>query len=141
MTPRRRDTQHYPTVADAMISNPKLCDEATTVADVRRLFLDSHVHMAVVMRDARVISLVERSDLDTHLPDNAPVAGFGRLEGRVVAADESLASVHRTMRRNSQRRLAVIDSDDKLIGLLCLKRILAGFCTDQDVQARMISKA
>ncbi len=34
------------------------------------------------------------------------------------------------------RRLAVVDDNGLLMGLLCLKRKLTGFCSDADVAAR-----
>jgi hypothetical protein len=34
------------------------------------------------------------------------------------------------------RRLAVVDGQGSLLGLLCLKRHLGGFCSDADVAAR-----
>jgi hypothetical protein len=38
-------------------------------------------------------------------------------------------------------RLAVVDDDGVLTGLLCLKRKLTGFCTDADVAARAAERA
>ncbi len=35
-----------------------------------------------------------------------------------------------------RRRLAVVDERGALLGLLCLKRRLTGFCSDADVAAR-----
>jgi hypothetical protein len=35
-----------------------------------------------------------------------------------------------------ERRRAVIDADGRLLGLLCLKSRLTGFCSDSDVAAR-----
>jgi hypothetical protein len=35
------------------------------------------------------------------------------------------------------RRLAVVGDSDVLLGLLCLKRHLGGFCSDTDVCRRM----
>ena len=35
-----------------------------------------------------------------------------------------------------RRRVAVINNDGRLLGLLCLKASQAGFCSDQDVRAR-----
>lgn len=40
------------------------------------------------------------------------------------------------MVRLGQRRLAVVDADNRLLGLLCLKRDLSGFCTDSGFNAR-----
>jgi predicted transcriptional regulator len=136
--PRRRNYPHgSAVVADAMISNPKMCDEAATVEDVQWLFFDSHVHAALITRGRLLIAMIERSDLGPNLPNTASVAGLGRLRGRVVAADEPLAPIHRRMLRTNRRRLAVISSSGELIGLLCLKRTLNGYCSDHDVLARI----
>jgi CBS domain-containing protein len=135
--PRRGDPSGATTVADAMISNPKLSDETATVADLRHLFFDSHVRVALVARDRQLIAVIERCDLGAQLAGTASIAGLGRLHGRIVGADEPLARVQRRMQSNNQRRLAVIDPDGELIGLLCLKHNLTGFCSDQDIQARM----
>ena len=35
-----------------------------------------------------------------------------------------------------QRRRAVVDDSGRLLGLLCLKQRLTGFCSDDDVAAR-----
>jgi hypothetical protein len=35
-----------------------------------------------------------------------------------------------------RRRLAVIDAQQRLLGLLCLKRTRDGFCSEQDLQSR-----
>ena len=42
------------------------------------------------------------------------------------------------MREQGTRRLAVVDDDGDLLGLLCLKRTLDGFCSDADVRARAL---
>ena len=40
------------------------------------------------------------------------------------------------MSATSSRRLAVVDDDHRLLGLLCLKRSGSGFCSDDDVISR-----
>jgi hypothetical protein len=115
------------TVADAMVSEPKLFGRTATIGDVRALFLDDHVHAALIVADGVLISVIHRSDLDPALPYAKPAARFGRLHNRVVRATESLDFIKRQMISTGQRRLA---------GLLCLKGSLAGFCSDQDVRSR-----
>jgi hypothetical protein len=44
------------------------------------------------------------------------------------------------MRAQSTRRLAVVDGTGRLVGLLCLKRTLDGFCSDADVRARAVER-
>lgn len=38
------------------------------------------------------------------------------------------------------RRLAVVDHDGTLLGLMCLKRTRTGFCSDEDVASRAQSQ-
>jgi hypothetical protein len=44
---------------------------------------------------------------------------------------------HQLLLSTGQRRRAVVDHSGRLLGLLCLKRRLTGFCSDNDVAARL----
>ncbi len=124
------------TVAPAMIREPKLLDDRASIGDVRALLSDEHVHAALIVRAGRLLAVVERADMDPQLPDAAPALPLGRLTDRIVGADTSLAVAHRRMQVGGRRRLAVVDADGALIGLLCLKRSGIGFCSEDDVRAR-----
>lgn len=119
-----------------MLREPKLCDPLTSVDELRTLFLDDHVHAALIVSDGVLLSVIQRPDLDTDLPGTERGARLGRLRGRVVHPDATLDETHGVMISTGQRRLAVLDSRGRLLGLLCLKRSLAGFCSDQDVRSR-----
>ena len=124
------------TVADAMLHAPKLSEPGSTVGDLRRLFLDDHVHAALVVADGRLVCVVYRVDLDPVLPDSQPAARVGDLGDRVVRGDDPLDVVKLQMISDGRRRLAVVDEAGRLMGLLCLKRSLSGFCSDDDVCSR-----
>jgi len=123
------------TVADAMIRSPKICGPHATVADVRALFVDDHVHAALVVADERVLAVVERGDL-AGAADDQPAHEVGQVEGRTVEAEADLEDTRRRMVTEPTRRLAVVDRQQALLGLLCLKRTGRGFCSDADVAAR-----
>jgi molybdopterin-guanine dinucleotide biosynthesis protein A len=131
-------SRHRPgdAVADAMIRYPKCSDRAATVADMRRLLDDDHVHAALIVDRGRLLAVIERSDLGSGIADDAPAYLLGRLADRVVAATEPLKDAHRRMQAAGQRRLAVTGADGDLLGLLCLKRSGTGFCTDQGIRDR-----
>jgi len=40
------------------------------------------------------------------------------------------------MQRTGRRRLAVVDGEGRLVGLLCLKASGSGFCSNEDVASR-----
>jgi hypothetical protein len=123
------------TVADATIHRPTLCGPAATVADARTIFSDDHVQAVLVVDGGTLVAVVERNDLAGATPD-APALGVGCLTGRTVEAHADLDHTWRLMTAGRRRRLAVVDRQGILLGLLCLKRSGKGFCTDADVAAR-----
>jgi CBS domain-containing protein len=118
-----------------MLRCAKVHRQAATVAEVRALFADDHVHCALLAEAGRLVAVVERDDLGPG-PAGALAAGYGTLAGRVVHPGADLAATHRSMLGQGRRRLAVVDADGMLLGLLCLKRSSLGFCSDADVAAR-----
>ncbi|HJQ00718.1 MAG TPA: CBS domain-containing protein [Jatrophihabitans sp.] len=123
-------------VADAMVRHPKLCPVDVTVGQVQALFRDLHVHAALVVAAGQLVSVLERDDVGGLSNRAERAAPFGRLAGRTVPATAPLDAIHREMLSIGQRRLAVVDGDQHLLGLLCLKATSTGFCSDRDVQAR-----
>ncbi|WP_375487413.1 HPP family protein [uncultured Jatrophihabitans sp.] len=128
------------TVADVMVRRPRTWPAELTVAQARQVLQDDHVHAVLVVEDTRLLAVVDRSDLGDAEP--VDVAGrLGRLEGRTVAPDAELEPVRLALVRSGRRRLAVVDTEQRLLGLLCLKRTGLGFCTDDDVEARAADRA
>ncbi len=128
------------TVRQAMIRHAKTFPAQATVADVRRLLDDPHVHAALILAHAdTLVAVIERADLSAAVAPNEEAARLGRLEGRTTTADAPLASTRDAMSTTGQRRLAVIDTRHRLLGLLCLKASGLGFCSDRDVYARSIN--
>jgi CBS domain-containing protein len=128
-------------VADAMISAPKLCRATATVEQVRQLFQDAHVHAALLVDDGILLAVVERRDLVSAHDGGEAALGRGSVRDRVVRPGQPLVRTWVQMVTSGQRRLAVVDADDRLLGLLCLKRSGTGFCSDRDVRARRVDQA
>ncbi|MFI5623419.1 hypothetical protein ACIA03_08140 [Nocardioides sp. NPDC051685] len=123
------------TVADAMVHRPKLLPATATGRDVRELFLDDHVHAALVCDGERLLTVIERQDL-TEARDDEPATALGTLSGRTVDPGADLWSTWTWMTGAGVRRLAVVE-DGRCVGLLCLKRSGRGFCCDAGVWARV----
>jgi len=119
-----------------MVAIPVFHDSEATVGELRRLFADEHVHMALLLDGRRLVAAVERRDLEQNVADDAPARSLASLDGRTVAADAPLAEVLESMRVLGRRRLAVTDERGDLLGLLCLKVSGLGFCSDADVDSR-----
>ena len=74
------------------------------MGEARKEFADDHVHALLVVRGARLLAVIERSDLvDTD--DDVLAASVGRLTGRVVDPRLDLATAHRLMLERGTRRL------------------------------------
>jgi CBS domain-containing protein len=124
------------TVGDVMVRRPKTMPVDTSVARARACFVDEHVHMLLLTECGRLIGTLVRADLPPDVDGADPALAHSRLTGRTSAADVPAESARQFLLAHGQRRLAVVDADGTLLGLLCLKRRRTGFCTDADVAAR-----
>jgi hypothetical protein len=72
-----------------------------------------------------------------HPHHDDPARPLAVLAGRTIhpAASEDVAL--RALVASDARRLAVVDDDGLLVGLLCLKRRRTVFCCDDDLRARV----
>jgi CBS domain-containing protein len=123
-------------VRDAMVTVPKTHATGTPVAAIRSLFEDDHVHMALIVVGLRLITTVERSDLDGRLSGSTCADQVGTLAGRTISPNRPLDEVTVLLKQAGRRRLAVVDGSGELLGLLCLKRDGTGYCSDQGVRER-----
>ena len=119
-----------------MISMPKVLPLDTTVLRARREFDDDHVHMLLIVHDSVLIGTLLRSDLPPFADPSTRVAPYALIVGRVVSPRENLASVQRRLVDAGLRRLAVVDANNHLLGLLCLNKTGTRFCRDADVADR-----
>ena len=124
------------TVGDVVVRLPKTLPPALTVAEARAAFEDDHVHLLLVTEAGRLLGTLTRDDLPADADGTAPALGHAVLRGRTIAADVPADEARRLLLEQGRRRLAVVDDAGRLLGLLCLKRRLTGFCSDSDVASR-----
>ncbi len=123
-------------VADVVVRLPKTMSVDTPVRDARAALRDDHVHMLLLTDRGRLRGTLTRGDLPDHADDMATALPYAVIEGRTVGSDLPAEKARLLMISLGQRRLVVVDDQGALLGLLCLKRKLAGFCSDADVKAR-----
>jgi CBS domain-containing protein len=124
---------------DLAVRSPTIMSASATVGDVRRFLAGEHVHLAlVVAEDGTLLTSVNHDDLcdRADLPDHAPAVLMGTLEGRTVPADLPRPRLTTLLLESGSRRMAVVSTDGRLLGLVCLKRSGHGFCTDEGVHER-----
>jgi hypothetical protein len=90
----------------------------------------------IIAADGRLITTIERPDLAAPKSGFASVAQLGTLAGRTARPADLLGDATATLLREGRRRLAVVDDSGRLLGLLCLKRSGAGYCSDQGIHER-----
>lgn len=133
----RAQSPHPVTVADVMVRDPKTLSAAATVQDAVMALQDDHVHLVLVIDADRLVGTMGRTDVpDRPVAVGARAIDFATLVGRTVRPDAAARDAMAHMRITSIRRLAVVDGDDRLLGLLCLKRTGRGFCSNDDVASR-----
>jgi len=129
------------TAAEVMLTTPARHPLSATVGEIRDFFRDDHVHAALIVSSAGYLeAVVERDDVAGCQALDAAAAPLGRLAGRTVPAEASVAEVRQAMTATGRRRVAVTSPDGRLLGLLCFKASRTGFCYHQDVRARALGK-
>jgi CBS domain-containing protein len=122
------------TVAEVMLRNPTVHPADLTIGMARAAFDASpKTHMLLLAHDRVLVSTVVRADVGGDVDPGALAIGAGTLHERTVGPGALLEPTHADMRNRGVRRLAVADDSGRLRGLLCLKRSLTGFCTDDGV--------
>jgi CBS-domain-containing membrane protein len=124
-----------------MVTVPKTHGPDTRLAEIRMLFEDDHVHMALIVAgDGRLLTTIERADLSEAIPGSTRARHVGTNVRRVVGPHLSVEYAMAKLKWDCRRRLAVIDDSGRLLGLLCLKRHGDGFCSDEGVRRRTAEK-
>jgi CBS domain-containing protein len=129
------------TVDDVVVRMPKTLPIDISVDQARACFADDHVHMLLLTESARLMGTLVVTDLGTDLDGTEMALPHSRMSGRTIPAGTSAMDARKLLLSQEQRRLAVVGDADELVGLLCLKRRLTGFCSDADVAARAAERA
>ena len=124
------------TVAQVMITTPATHGVGMTISEAGEVFEDAHVHMLLLISQGELFGTVVRDDIETPLDPRRPAMEIATLAGRTIDPSRYIDDALLLMNRGLRRRLAVVDSNQTLVGLLCLKRTRDGFCSEADVLAR-----
>lgn len=122
------------TVADVMLRRPTIHPSDTTVGAAREAFAASpKLHLLLLVRDGGLVGTLDRGDLSASADPGARALEVASLDGRTVAPGAPAERLRSHMITTGIRRLAVVDGDLHLLGLLCLKASRTGFCSDEGV--------
>jgi CBS-domain-containing membrane protein len=127
------------TVRAVMLRHPKTLPAQASLAQARAALSNDHVHLVLLTEGKRLVGALTRTDLPPTGTIGSALA-WSTLAGRTVSPDTPATAVHRLLIDRGLRRLAVVDADGSLLGLICLKQQRTGFCSDSDVKARSRSR-
>src|SRR5262245_36817200 len=106
-----------PSVADVMYADPKTLAHNASVGDVRELFRNSRVRVALLVHHGICTGVLARHDIPETCHDD-DAAGWIARTPAAIHVDASLAEAHRAPAGNADGRLVVVDERDRLVGLL-----------------------
>ncbi len=126
----------HATAADVAVHHPTVHPVSATVGDVRRFLAGGHVHLALVVdADRRLLAALVRDDLEG-CDEDEPATSAGTLEGRTVPASLDAEELPDRMLAAGARRMAVVDDQGRLVGLVCRKRNGTGYCSDEGIRSK-----
>jgi len=123
-------------VGDVMLRHPKTLPAHASVEQTRAALADDHVHMVLLTEGTTLVGTLVRGDLPGGESGAGPALPWSKLASRTVPPAAGAATVQRLLIERGLRRLAVVNPEGALLGLVCLKRRRSGFCSDADVISR-----
>jgi CBS domain-containing protein len=118
-------------VAEVMIKRPKTLAAGATVSDARRVFENPRVQVCpVVEDDGRLVGELTRDLIPDSADDAAPARGYAGDRPPTISPHDSMGQAMERLEQLGSERLAVIDDEGRLTGLLCLNRRHGRFCVD-----------
>lgn len=121
---------------DVMLRHPKTMSAQASIEETRAALANDHVHMVLLTDGSALVGTVVRADLPAAGTEAGPALPWSKLDGRTVLPDWLVDTVQQQLAERGLRRLAVVDNHGALLGLVCLKRRRAGFCSDLEVASR-----
>jgi CBS domain-containing protein len=129
-----------PLAGEVMLRHPKTMSPRASVEEVRAALANDHVHMVLLTEGGSLVGTLVGTDLPPQAPAAVPALSWSRLLDRTVPPDAPADTVQALLVERGLRRMAVVDHEGTLLGLMCLKRSRTGFCSDDDVASRAESR-
>lgn len=123
-TATQTETQTREHVRDAMTRNPATATRSDSLHRVASLMVEHDCGAIPVVESGKVVGMITDRDIVTRTiaekrdPSSRTVGDIMSQDIAVVRDDESLSKAFGMMSRNKVRRLPVVDSSDKLVGIL-----------------------
>lgn len=116
-------------VRDVMLPSPKTLPADASAGDLRRLFVEGRVLVALLVDDdGAFVGAVEHDELSADIPDERPARELVSQGVESIAPKETAAEALSRLDERAGKRMVVLDADGRLRGLICLTADRSGFC-------------
>jgi CBS domain-containing protein len=122
-------------VREVMVRRPKTLPADASVADLREQFTNPRVQTALLADGGGFAGAIAPSELPDDAPETEGARSYARLDVPTLPPDATMADALALMDSRGDHRLVVVDGDGSLVGLLCMDRTGASFCTFTPPQA------
>src|SRR5215475_10512053 len=109
-----------------MLLNPKTLTAAASVAEARELLANPKVQMVLLTEGEVFKGAVTQVPADASPRDRA--LAYVDTDAETISPDASAEEAFERAAASPMRRVIVLDTDDNLLGLLCLNQSRTGFC-------------
>jgi len=111
-------------IRDVMTSNPCTIDADRSVAYAAKMMLEEDVGLAPIVEDGKLIGMLTDRDIAIRVvaegrnPDQVKVADVASKQVVTIDPQQDLQEALRIMGKHQVRRLAVVEEDGKLVGVV-----------------------
>lgn len=111
-------------IREVMTSNPRTIEAGKPVADAAKLMRDEDVGLAPVVEGDRLVGTLTDRDIAIRVvaegkdPASTPVREVASTEVVTVTPEQDLDEAVRLMEQHQVRRVAVVEQDGRLVGVV-----------------------
>ncbi|HUH79227.1 MAG TPA: CBS domain-containing protein [Methanoregula sp.] len=131
-------------LSEVMRSNPTMINVDASVAKAARAMCNEEVGSVIIMEDGRPIGIVTEEDINCKVvakdlrPSTVQVSKIMSTPLITVSADKTVGDAAHMMVKHKVRRLPVVDTADKVIGIVTVRDILTVSNEVNDLMADLI---
>lgn len=119
-----------PLARDVMLSTPDTVPADMTVAEARLLLHNPRLRLLLVAEGDRFAGAISRERLAGESDGGLTLDRLADTQAPRVRPDETVPHVLDLLEANKSERLAVVDDEDRLLGLVCFNSRKRHFCMD-----------
>ena len=120
------------TVAEVMMTRPKVLAATATVADARAVFANPKVQSCPMLdASGALVAELSREQLPESAAAGEPARAYADARPETIGPEVPVQEALDRLQALGGERLCVVDADRRLAGLLCLNGRHNAFCTDK----------